>query len=257
VIGIVGTESRGATLALAACMLLCWATVTKRKLLFAGALLVLVMGVALLAPPAYFERMNTIQNYEADDSAMGRLRAWRAARQMALDYPLGVGASNFNSAYGRFYIPADTSGWAANRWMSTHSCYFKVLAEYGYLGLLLFLSILFVTFRDNVLSARRLRDAGGAGVFDPEWPLLLNVAMVGYAVCAIFLGGIAYPHIYLLVGLTVATSRLSRQPVAAAGAAAVPASATAAAPAAPRAVPRRASALATRPRRASDSGRFF
>jgi probable O-glycosylation ligase (exosortase A-associated) len=259
VIGIIGTESRGATLALAACMLLFWATVSKRKLLFAAALVVLVMGVALLAPPAYFERMNTIQNYEEDDSAMGRLRAWRAARQMALDYPLGVGANNFNSAYGRFYIPADTSGWAANRWMSTHSCYFKVLAEYGYPGLVLFLSILVVTFRDNVLSARRLRQANGAGVFEPEWPLLLNVAMVGYAVCAIFLGGIAYPHLYLLVGLTVATGRLSQQPLAAgtaAGTTAVPASTmTADAAAAPRVAPRRAPALV--PRRPTDSGRFF
>ena len=53
--------------------------------------------------------MNTMENYEEDSSAQGRLRAWHAARQMALDYPLGVGANNFSSAYGRFYIPADTA----------------------------------------------------------------------------------------------------------------------------------------------------
>ena len=87
---------------------------------------------------------------------------------MALDYPLGVGANNFNSAYGRFYIPADTSGWAANRWMSTHSCYFKVLAEYGYPGLILFLSILVTTFRDNVRSAQRLRAIGRARSSTPN-----------------------------------------------------------------------------------------
>ncbi len=212
-VGIVGTGSRGATLAFGAAMILFWFTVAKRKLLFVVAAAVMVIGVLLLAPPSYFQRMNTIQNYEEDESAQGRLRAWRAARQMALDYPLGVGANNFNSAYGRFYIPADRSGWAANRWMSTHSCYFKVLAEYGYPGLTLFLSIMVLSFRDNILSARRLRLGAGAAVFDPEWPLLLNVGILGYAVCALFLGGITYPHLYILAGLTVAVTRMSSQAV--------------------------------------------
>jgi probable O-glycosylation ligase (exosortase A-associated) len=207
VVGIIGTESRGATLALAAALLLFWATVAKHKALFVGVIVVLVMAVALLAPPAYFERMNSIQNYEEDNSAQGRLRAWRAARQMALDYPLGVGANNFNSAYGRFYIPSDTGGFAALRWISTHSCYFKVLAEYGYPGLTLFLLIIIFTFRDNAQTAKRLKEAGPAAPIPPEWPLLLNISLLGYSVCALFLGGITYPHLYLIAGLSVATSR--------------------------------------------------
>jgi probable O-glycosylation ligase (exosortase A-associated) len=256
-VGIIGTESRGATIALVACMLLFWATVARRKLLFAGVAVAGVIAVLLLAPPAYFARMNTLKNVDDDNSAQGRLRAWRAARQMALDYPLGVGANNFNSAYGRFYIPADTSGWAANRWMSTHSCYFKVLAEYGYPGLILFLSILFITARDNVLSARRLRRAEGAAVFEPEWPLLLNVSLTGYAICALFLGGITYPHLYLLAGLTVATTRVSlRAEAAPAGAgAALPRDA---APADPRPTGRdRAARPALQPRPTAGPGRFF
>ena len=109
-VGIVGTESRGATIALVGCVLLFWATVAKRKLLFVGVAVMGVVAVMLLAPPAYFARMNTLKNVDDDNSAQGRLRAWRAARQMALDYPLGVGANNFNSAYGRFYIPGRHRG---------------------------------------------------------------------------------------------------------------------------------------------------
>ena len=257
-VGIVGTGSRGATIALVGCVLLFWATVAKRKLLFVGVAAAGVVAVMLLAPPSYFARMNSLKNVEDDNSAQGRLRAWRAARQMALDYPLGVGANNFNSAYGRYYIPADTAGWAANRWMSTHSCYFKVLAEYGYPGLILFLSILVVTFKDNMLSARRLRRAEGAAVFDAEWPLLLNVALVGYAICAIFLGGITYPHLYLLAGLTVATTRVSLRAEAA------PAGAADASPSGPAtAEPRRptgrdrAATPTLQPRPSTGPGRFF
>lgn len=258
IVGIVGTESRGATLALAAIMLLFWATVSKRKLLFVGILVVGISAVVLLAPPAYFTRLNTLQNVEDDNSAQGRLRAWRAARQMALDYPLGVGANNFNSAYGRFYMPADASGWAANRWISTHSCYFKVLAEYGYPGLFLFLGILFTTARDNVLSARRLRAAGANAVFEPEWPLLLNVSLIGYSVCAMFLGGITYPHLYLISGLSVAVARVSKQAEAAPATALTAPGADAPQVQAPRVPARqRVSPAALQPRSTNGPGRFF
>ena len=95
-----------------------------------------------------------------------------------------------------------------------------------------------------MLSARRLRRAEGAAVFEPEWPLLLNVSLLGYAICALFLGGITYPHLYLLAGLTVATTRVSLRAEAA------PAGAGAAA-AARRRARRPASAHRTRPRRAA------
>ena len=97
-----------------------------------------------------------------------------------------------------------------------------------------------------MLSARRLRRAEGAAVFDAEWPLILNLALVGYAICALFLGGITYPHLYLLAGLTVATTRVSlRAEAAPAGAA----------DGAPRgaAIDRTASPDRTRPRRDADA----
>ena len=107
----------------------------KRKAATAIAL-VLVVGVALLfAPSGYVNRMQSIDNYQDDSSAQGRIRAWKASARMAIDYPLGVGAGSFNSAFGRFYMPTDAQGWAPNRWISAHSVYFKVLGEYGFLGL--------------------------------------------------------------------------------------------------------------------------
>ena len=68
--------------------------------------------------------------------ALARLEAWGAAIKMSIDYPLGVGAGNFNSAFGRHYIDLSNSrvGWGAQRWISAHRIYFKVLGEFGVLG---------------------------------------------------------------------------------------------------------------------------
>jgi hypothetical protein len=96
---------------------------------------------------------------------------------MAFDYPLGVGAGNFNSAYGRFYRGnIDPKAWGAARWISVHSIYFAVLAEYGFLGLFLWLFILWSIFRDILRLERLASIAGsgaihlpGVGVF-PTWP---------------------------------------------------------------------------------------
>ena len=125
-IGIIGTQSRGATLALSAGLLYMWLMVSKKKVLGLVYMAIIFGVVAFLAPQGYFQRMETIKSYEEDSSAMGRLMAWGHATEMALDHPLlGVGAGSFNSAYGRFYRkPGDPV-----RWVSTHSVYIKIIGE--------------------------------------------------------------------------------------------------------------------------------
>ena len=210
VMGIVGTQSRGGTLGLGAAVLYAWFFVAKRKVASAVAMSCLVAGVVYLSPSGYVGRMSTVADYEADNSAQARLQAWEAAISMAVDYPLGVGAGNFNSAYGRRYRPEigeGRVGWGAARWISPHSIYFKVLGEYGFLGLGLLLWLLVRNLRDN-------RTTGAAAVSAPvpcvwhRMPSLVNMSLVAFAVGGIFLGGFSYPHLFLLTGLTVALKRL-------------------------------------------------
>jgi probable O-glycosylation ligase (exosortase A-associated) len=250
VLGVVATQSRGATLALGGAMLLYWATVARRKALAAVMLVVVAVGGAIFAPSSYLDRMRSIDEYQDDSSAQGRLRAWKGARQMALDFPFGVGANCFNSAFGRYYMPPDPQGYAAHRWISAHSVYFKTLGEYGYPGLILFLSIIVVIARDNWRTAARIRGAPAAYGIDAEWPLMLNVSLIGYCVGGIFLGGITYPHLYLLGGLAVAARRMVEMTPT--GSAPV----TAPAPAAVSPVPEAGRRPALRPAPAGP-GRFF
>ena len=117
-------------------------------------------------------------DYEDDSSAQGRLRAWNAALQMAIDFPLGVGANNFSRAYGRYYIPENTSGYGALRWISPHSVYFRVLGEYGYPGLALLLVAALVHLPRQPRRRGRHEAAPGGRPSDTEnWPLLLNVGL--------------------------------------------------------------------------------
>lgn len=210
VIGIVGSGSRGAALGLAAAMFYYWLIMSRRKLLGAVAILVLLGGVLAFAPQSYFERLQTVAEYRQDNSAQGRLQVWRAAAKMAVDFPLGVGAGNFSSAYGRYYMPPEERSaltWAPRRWLSAHSIYFKVLGEYGFIGLFMLLGTIHANLRDNYRTRSRLLADAHASPFAATWPALLNMSVVGYAVCGVFLGGLSYPHLFLLSALSVAVVR--------------------------------------------------
>lgn len=215
VAAIVGTGSRGATVAFGGAAFYYWLILSRRKVLGAVVLAVVAAGVLVLAPASYFDRMKSISHYSEDSSAQARLRAWKAATAMALDHPLGVGAGNFNSAYGRYYMPGNAYGWGARRWISAHSVYFKILGEYGFPGLLLLLSIIGANLRYNHVSIRRMRARPDLAQGSERWPALINMGTVGYALAGLFLGGVAYPHIFVLTGLAVSCRRMldDEQPV--------------------------------------------
>lgn len=208
--GVIGTQSRGATLAVAGAALYYMFVLSRRRIasiIVIGALASLAL---VLSPESYVARVTDTRVSE-DSSAQGRLRAWKASVQMAFDYPLGVGFGSFNSAYGRFYVQEadDVFDFGARRWISAHSIYFKVLGEAGFIGLGLVLALLYRNFRDNQACLKFVQaDPEQAGI-DDRWPALLNFGLVGFALGGAFLGGISYPHVYLLSGLTLGCRRMT------------------------------------------------
>jgi putative inorganic carbon (hco3(-)) transporter len=233
VFGTVGTQSRGGTLAIGTALIVYWLTVSKRKALGAVLVVVVAIGGALAAPATYVSRISSMGDYQEDQSSQGRLRAWSAALQMAIDFPLGVGANNFSRAYGRYYIPEDTAGYKAFRWISPHSVYFRVIGEYGYPGFALLMWLIWSIWRDNRAVAAGMKKHPGMDFGIPEnWPLLLNVGLGAYCVGGIFLGGFAYPHLFMLSGLTIASRRAVEAHLASLGTAAPGGQAVAAAPSA-------------------------
>lgn len=215
---VVLTQSRGGALALGGAVVFYALALSKRKAVAIVAVLILMVGVWAFAPSQFRNRIETIQDYQDDSSAQGRIRAWKAATAMAFDYPLGVGAGNFSSAYGRYYRPDDLTGWAANRWISAHSVYFKTLGEYGFIGAGAFIGLVIVTLIDNRRSLQICRGLGPASTLHEAWPGALSIGLVGYAVGGVFLGGVTYPHLFIATGLAVSCRRLALAAAEAAGA---------------------------------------
>ncbi len=205
---VVGTQSRGATLGVVAAALYYLLFLSRKRL--AGLIVMSAFAIITLAfaPAGYLTRV-TNTDVADDTSAQGRLRAWTAAAEMAIDYPFGVGVGSFNSAYGRYYMADPDETFSSRRWISAHSIYFKVLGESGFIGLFLLIGLIGSNLRDNLASMRFARAHPERSVIEDRWPALLNFGMVGYAIAGAFLGGFTYPHVFLLSGLTVACRRMT------------------------------------------------
>lgn len=204
---IMGSQSRGATIALASFGFYLW-TQSSRKAV--GVLIIaVVVGVVLVfASDVYLGRLATISNYEQEGSAMGRINAWKAGIWMANRNPVfGVGAGGFQVGHAAFY---------GGEYKAAHSMYFHVLGEYGYLGLIMLLSYLVSAFRSNQRLIRRIHDERMEGMFPTERSMLINMnaSLIGFAAAAAFLSVFYYPHVYVVGGLSLAINQIARRRLA-------------------------------------------
>jgi len=178
-VAALGTQSRGAMLALAAMGVVLWAR-SERKLISGVVVVVVALALINFMPETWHERLGTIKSYEEDSSAMGRINAWVMAFNLANDRLLGGGFSIITPELFYKYAPIPEDLHAQ------HSIYFQVLGEHGWLGLLLYLAVGFYTFK-QCSRVRRL----AAGAKETRWAYhlagMVQVSMVGYAVGAAFL----------------------------------------------------------------------
>ncbi len=193
-----GSHSRGALLAIFAMSTFLWWRSDRKGIL--GVLLVCV-GLALLAfmPSAWTERMYTIETYETDGSALGRLNAWAMAFNLANDHPgTGGGFAIYEPDIFTKYAPEPEDIHAA------HSIYLQVLGEQGWVGLAIWLLMWWFTWR----GAAYLRRHGKARE-DLAWcrhlGSMCQVSLVGYAVGGAFLSLAYFDLPYNVLALVVMT----------------------------------------------------
>jgi probable O-glycosylation ligase (exosortase A-associated) len=201
-VAAIGTYSRGAFLAIVAMGALLWWRAPKR--VASGVIIVAVTGAVLAFMPAQWEaRMGTIETYEQDGSAMGRINAWTMAFNLANDRFLGAGFETGSQDLFEKYAPIPQA-------RAAHSIYFQVLGEHGWLGLILFVSIGFFGF----LMAARLRRRA-RNIREAQWIYglagMLQVSMVGYAVGGAFLSLAYFDLPYNVLVILVACNRWMEQ----------------------------------------------
>lgn len=140
---VLGSQSRGALVSIATVGGFYWLK-SERKII--SGVIILIISVILLSfmPESWYKRMNTIQTYEEDTSAMGRINAWEYAYNAANHRLLGMGFNSWTGETFALYAPNPNDPHAA------HSIYFSVLGDHGWIGLLLFLMIFIMAW--NILN---------------------------------------------------------------------------------------------------------
>ncbi len=201
---VLGSHSRGAAIAGAMMLLFLWLKGSRKLLIALGMVLALPFLVVNM-PDSWFERMETVSTFEQDDSAMGRIRAWRFGIEMALARPVGGGFDSFTEPNYRRFAPDITREIVERgdgRFQDAHSIYFKVLGEHGFVGLALFLLLGLAAYRSGSAVIRAVRDRP-----DLSWAgdlaAMMQVSMVGYAVGGAFLGLSYFDLYYHLVAVIV------------------------------------------------------
>jgi probable O-glycosylation ligase (exosortase A-associated) len=200
-----GSQSRGAFVAIAAMAAFLWFK-SHRKLVTGPA--ILLIGIALIAfmPGEWMQRMATIQTYQQDPSAIGRIETWKMLMNLAWARPLlGGGFEPYERWIFEIYNPA----YGATH--SAHSIYFQVLGEHGFLALGLFLGFWALVWRMCGRIARSTRDRP-----DERWAYWLaqmtKVSLVAYLVGGMFLNLAYWDMPYFLFVAVAVAGWLVRQP---------------------------------------------
>jgi putative inorganic carbon (HCO3(-)) transporter len=192
-----GSYSRGALLAIGAMGVFLWLK-SKEKLTLGLIMAIAVPVMLMIMPAQWFARMDTINEYQDDASAMGRVNAWKMAYNLATDRLLGGGFEIYDAGVFARYAPNPHDIHAA------HSIYFQILGEHGFFGLLIYLALGIATWRS---ASWIVKNTAVHPDLKWAWSLarMLQVSLIGFAVGGAFLSLAYFDVPYYLMAVIVAT----------------------------------------------------
>ncbi|MCG2577752.1 putative O-glycosylation ligase, exosortase A system-associated [Dechloromonas sp. XY25] len=203
-LGILGTQSRGALLALV-CMAFFVAIKGKRPIITTSIIGGLLITAIAFMPDSWNSRMNTIESYDLDASAMSRVYTWKTIWNLAIDRPLvGAGFNTDIPIIFATYAPFDMEKFDFQGTVYVaHSIYFQALGEHGFPGLILYVLIGILAWRKaGKLAAKAQRHPDYA-----EWiPLLMRMtqaSLAGFAAGGAFLSLVHFDLPYYIVAFVV------------------------------------------------------
>ncbi|USI73380.1 putative O-glycosylation ligase, exosortase A system-associated [Sphingomonas morindae] len=187
---------------------------SRHRLLWMGGMAAAVAVAVPLLPASYTERMNTIQGYQADQSASTRLAVWRWTWDYVQDHPGGGGFNAYlqNRLTVRLKGTAEGDEVAHEKSRAYHSAYFEMLGEQGFFGFGLWLALQLAGLAQMELLRRRfLRSAAP----DEAWiaPLAgaLQQGHLIYLVGAGFVAIAFQPFVFMLIAAEIGLSQWARR----------------------------------------------
>ena len=196
---VLGSHSRGALVAIVAAVMML-ALKSRRPLLLGMLGAIALASMLAFMPEHWAQRMYTMgaSGDDMDGSALSRLQTWTTLWRLALDRPIVGGGFELalTEIYTR-YSPVSGVGIYAS-----HSIYFQVLGEHGFVGLGIFLTLTVVSWLKATQVMRICRRTPGF-----EWGDTLmrmtQVSLLAYLVGGAFLGLLHFDLPYHLIGLIV------------------------------------------------------
>jgi len=211
---VVGTYSRGGLLGLSA-VTLTIVVKSRQKIIGLFLVFIAVMGILTLTTIAWKDRMSEFLQGNFDKSAYSRLVAWTGGLNLAVQHPLTGGGFDVYTDEAVFphYVPSTARGYLYGKNIhlhSSHSIYFQMLGEHGFVGLGLFLLLLWSCF----MNMGRLRRQ--AFVYtDLEWVIpytnMFQVTLIAYMINGATLGRAYFDFFYQIVALVIVLRLLARR----------------------------------------------
>ncbi len=209
----IGVQARTGLVCAAALAVLLLRNAKRRMLYVIGAATIGLVAIPFL-PAEFTDRMETIKNYKADESASTRIAVWQWTWEFAKSHPFGGGFNAYVQNKIRYTIPVidemgrDTgdvdSGEVVDEGRAYHSSYFEMLGEQGYPGLIIWLLIHVGGVWRMEMLMRIYRKRGRE---DEMWviPLAraLQSAQIIYLVGSLFVGIAFQPFVYMLVAMQI------------------------------------------------------
>lgn len=203
------THSRGAFLSIC-CMgaVLIWRSRNR----VAGFLLAgLAIGAVLPLMPAYVERLSTITEYETEGSARGRIDAWKVAGNMIRENPFfGVGFERFQDEYSNYDYRGKDKLEAGTGKKVAHNSYFQIWAECGTPALLLYLSLIALSYWEVWRVRQQARWRYHAS-WILSWSTMFEASLTAFVVGSAFLNRAHFDLFYHLVAIILMFGIVARR----------------------------------------------
>jgi len=187
---------------------------SRYKFLYLGGAALLGLAAIPFLPSSFSERMETIQNYDQDESASTRLAVWAWTLEYVKAHPGGGGFDAYRQNKLRYELPMmDANGFdtgnvevkeVVDEGRAYHSSYFEMLGEQGWFGLALWLIIhVGGVWRMEIVRRRyRHSEKEGERWIAPLAQALQNGQMV-YLTGSLFVGIAYQPFIYMLIAMQI------------------------------------------------------
>jgi probable O-glycosylation ligase (exosortase A-associated) len=209
----IGTETRTGLLCIVLLSgLMVWRS--KHRVAFGVAAVALALVAVPFLPSSFTNRMNTIENYQGDESASTRIAVWRWTLDYVKTHPAGGGFDAYRSnsfTYDSVRMVGEPGSETVvrehviDKGRAYHSAYFEVLGEQGYFGFALWAALHLMSLIGTARIHRRYRaNTDPAEAWIAPFALALQQGHLVYLLGAAFVGIAYQPFILMLLAIQAA-----------------------------------------------------